>query len=194
MPKPYFLLPLAALLTAGATLQAQTTKGTRLLGLSGGDFTFERSHLEKRFSGTLIPAAGVFVADNLAVGASVPFGYSRFKITLADGVTSRNLSLGLLPWLRYYLPSESRHRVFGELSVGGVFNSERVEGGIAGDMYSDSNVKFQASAGLGYSYFITPTVGLESLLAYRINGATSRQFGGTALNLNLGFRIYLPKS
>ena len=194
MHKPYFLLPLAALLTAGTTLKAQTTKGTRVVGLSGGDFTFEKSNLVKHFSGTLIPSAGIFVADNLAVGASVPFGYSRFEITLADGTTNRNLSLGLLPWLRYYLPSESKHRVFGELSVGGVFNSERAEGGIGGDVYSDSSLKFQASAGAGYAYFITPQVSLESLLAYRINGGTSRQFGGTALNLSLGFRVYLPKS
>lgn len=181
---------LAAALLAGSAAQAQTTQGTRVLGLSGGNFNFQKDGKDSGFSGMLTPTVGVFVADNLAVGASLPFGYSRYKSS--DLFRRRELSLGLLPWLRYYIPSESRHRIFGELSAGGGFNSYR-DKGPASQKYSDSDGFFQASAGLGYSYFITPAVGLEGLLAYTRTGGTEREFGRGALGLNLGFRIYLPK-
>ncbi|WP_157540992.1 hypothetical protein [Hymenobacter aerophilus] len=112
---------------------------------------------------------------------------------MADGITNRALSVGVLPWLRYYLPSESKHRLFGELSAGGVLTSSHADGGISGINYSSTDVSFAGSAGLGYSYFITPAVGLEGLLAYqRISG--NHDSGSGALSLNLGFRIYLPRN
>ncbi|SDY39596.1 Outer membrane protein beta-barrel domain-containing protein [Hymenobacter psychrophilus] len=184
---------LAAALLASSAAQAQTAQGTRVLGLSGGNFTFQSNDNIKRFSGTLMPSLGIFVADNLAVGVAVPLGYSRLKLDVADGITNRSLTLGVLPWLRYYLPSESKHQVFGELSVGGVLSSYRSNNGIPGESYFDTDVHFAGSAGLGYSYFITPAVGLEGLLAYqRITGNSNS--GNGALSLNLGFRIYLPRN
>ncbi|MFD2784984.1 outer membrane beta-barrel protein [Hymenobacter rubripertinctus] len=197
MRKTYFLLPLAAVL-ASFTAQAQTTQGTRVLGLSGGNFTFQRNDFALNYGGSVAPSAGLFVADNLALGAAVPLGYSRFKPNIANAITEQNLSLGLLPWLRYYIPSGSRHRVFGELSAGGVLNSYRRRPPLSSSQRTQSSTvaNFHASAGLGYSYFITPAVGLEGLLAYQIiNGNNdSNPFSGGALNFNLGFRVYLPKS
>ncbi|RFP66222.1 hypothetical protein D0N36_04175 [Hymenobacter lapidiphilus] len=194
MHKFLFLPLLAGGLLAGNAAQAQTTQGTRVLGLSGGDFTFQSNDFSKRFSGTLIPSVGVFVADNLAVGAAVPFGYSRLKLDVADGISNRGLSLGLLPWLRYYVPSESKHRVFGELSAGGVLNSTRFKGGTSRMNESNTDVNFLAKAGLGYSYFITPAVGLEGLVTYQRTSGDKEVFGGGTLGLNLGFRIYLPRN
>ncbi|MBT9393072.1 hypothetical protein KLP40_07845 [Hymenobacter sp. NST-14] len=186
---------LAAALLTGSVAQAQTTQGTRVLGLSGGNFTLQRDDFATGFSGTLAPTAGVFVADNLALGVNVPFSYSRFAAR-SDEFRSRGLSVGLLPWLRYYLPSESRHRVFGELSVGGVLNSyRRKEAGYYGNGdQASTDTYLLASAGLGYSYFITPAVGLEALLAYQRNGGNSQEFGRGALGLSLGLRVYLPKN
>ncbi|SES75053.1 acyloxyacyl hydrolase [Hymenobacter actinosclerus] len=191
--KILFLPLLAATLLAGSAAQAQTTQGTRVLGLSGGNFTYQKSGPIKSFSGTLIPTAGVFLADNLALGAAVPIGYQRFSSSGYGEVNNRTLSVGVLPWLRYYLPSESKHRLFGELSAGGLLTSARAKTDFSGTNYSSTDVHFAASAGLGYSYFITPAVGLEGLLAYRRTSGNYNS-GNGALSLNLGFRIYLPRN
>ncbi|MBT2556435.1 acyloxyacyl hydrolase [Hymenobacter sp. ISL-91] len=179
-------------LLAGNAAQAQTTQGTRVLGLSGGDFTFQSNDFSKRFSGTVIPSVGVFVADNLAVGAALQLGYSSFQLKSLSNFRNNSLAIGLLPWLRYYLPSESRHRLFGELSAGGVYNRSRAREDSFPNERISSDINFLAKAGLGYSYFITPAVGLEGLLSYQRTGGDRNTFGGGALGLNLGFRIYLP--
>lgn len=193
--KILFLPLLTAALLTGSAAQAQTTQSTRVLGLSSSGFRLQRDDFATEFSGTMAPTAGVFVADNLALGANVPFSYSRFAAR-SGTFRNRGLSVGLLPWLRYYLPSESRHRVFGEVSVGGVLSSyRRKESGYYENIeQANTNTYLLASAGLGYSYFITPAVGLEALLAYQRNSGNSQEFGRGALNLNLGFRVYLPKS
>lgn len=193
MTRFLFLPLLAAILFAGSSAQAQTTQGTRVLGLSGGNFTYQKSGSIKRFSGTLIPTAGVFLADNLALGAAVPIGYQRLSSSSYGEVSGRALNVGVLPWLRYYLPSESKHRLFGEISAGGVLTSSRTKSDFSGTNNSETDVSFQAGLGLGYSYFITPDVGLDGLLNYNANTGTSQGFGHGKLALNLGFRIYLPR-
>lgn len=192
MFKSYYLLPLALGVFANTALQAQTTKGTRVLGLSVGQLNYQKTDFVSDFSATLAPSAGVFVADNLAIGASVPIGYNFSKYKgFSNNETVRSLQIGLLPWLRYYLPSESRHRLFGELSVGGVFSSYRVER-INSLSMSNNETNFRASAGVGYTYFLTPAVGLEALAAYSRNSGNRDVFGRGNLGLNLGFRVYLP--
>jgi hypothetical protein len=194
MHKPFYLVALFAATLSVTTARAQTTKGTRVLGLSAGKLSYKKNENFRQLEGLLTPSAGVFVANNLALGVSVPVTYThiKYKAFYTGTEKVRGLTIGLLPWLRYHLPSTSRHRVFGELSVGGTLYSARIKQyGYAAS--SSTNVNVQASAGLGYSYFLTPSVGLEALLAYSHDSGTSEAFGRGALGLNLGFRVYLPK-
>lgn len=130
----------------------------------------------------------MFVADNVALGIAVPIGYSSRG--LGTAIKQRNLEVGLLPWLRYYLPSTSQHRVFGELSVGGVLDSYRAK--TNGYIIKGNDITLLASLGVGYSYFIMPSVGLEALAKYAVNTGTPDRFGRNFLDINLGFRVYLP--
>lgn len=192
MYKSYYILALAFATIAGTAAQAQTTKGTRVLGLSVGQLNYQKTDFISDFGATLAPSAGIFVADNFAIGASLPLAYSFTKYkAFTSNEKSRLLQIGLLPWLRYYVPSESRHRIFGELSVGGVFSSYRAKPiGFAAVSSQDTN--FRASAGIGYTYFLTPAVGLEALAAYSRSSGSEEAFGRGNLGVNLGFRVYLP--
>ncbi|WP_139924864.1 outer membrane beta-barrel protein [Hymenobacter sp. DG01] len=191
MLKTYCLLALGFTLCTASTAKAQTTKGTRVLGLSAGNIIYQKNNGYRQISAQLAPSIGTFVADNVALGIALPIGYSSTKTQYSFRNTQRNLELGLLPWVRYYLPSSSKHRVFGELSVGGALSSSRTKAD--GYTVKNSDVTLLASLGAGYSYFITPNVGLEALAKFATNSGNSTAFGKGYLDINLGFRVYLPK-
>ncbi|GAB2788451.1 hypothetical protein HNQ93_003072 [Hymenobacter luteus] len=191
MLKTYCLLALGFIVCTANTALSQTTKGTRVLGLSAGNITYQKNGGYRQISGQLSPSIGTFVANNVALGIAVPVGYSSVKSPYGPRNIQRNLELGLLPWLRYYLPSTSPHRLFGELSAGGVLNSYRTKADSY--TYKNSSVSLLASLGVGYSYFITPNVGLEALAKYATNSGNSTAFGKGYFDINLGFRVYLPK-
>lgn len=193
MHKPFYLVALFAATISITTAEAQTTKGTRVLGLSAGNITYENENSSRRISGRLSPSIGTFIADNVAFGVALPVGYSMIKYSngMLNQQKQRSWGLGLLPWVRYYLPSTSWHRVFGELSVGGELASYKTK--TPDSVYKGSDVSLSASLGVGYSYFITPNVGLETLVKYAINGGSFDRFGRGYLDVNLGFRVYLPK-
>ena len=148
-----------------ANLQATFQSGTSTVGL------------------TINPKMGYFVRDNFAVGAGLNLG-----LTGAAGVTT--LNYGILPFARYYFTTgtfeSKRTRFFGEVDLGvsgvNVFSPGR----------NTSTNGLSFSAGPGMAYFITPNVGMETLL--KLRGITG--FGNSTFafqpELNLGFQIYLP--
>lgn len=148
-----------------ANLQATFQSGTSTVGLN------------------IHPKIGYFVRDNFAIGAGLTLGVSG-----AAGVTT--LNYGILPFARYYFSTgtieSNRTRFFGEVDMG----ISGVNTFAPGKNTSTNGVSF--SAGPGMAYFITPNVGLETLL--KLRGITG--FGNSTFafqpELNLGFQIYLP--
>ncbi len=75
---------------------AQTDRGVRILGGSGSVIRFDQNT-----SASLSPRVGRFVADGLALSASVQLGYSRsFQETLG---TISSTQLGVGPTVTYYV-------------------------------------------------------------------------------------------
>jgi hypothetical protein len=134
------------------------------------------------FSVDLTPKAAWFVADNLALG-----GYINLGIQTATGSsTTTDYGIGALG--RYYTGSNldilKHGRLFGEVTVG--------LGGInVSDGGGHSN-GLNVGIGPGFAYFVTPNIGLETLLKY--NGLAGLGDAGyqSTLNLSFGFQIYLP--
>lgn len=121
----------------------------------------------KVFSLDLTPKAAWFVRDNVALG-----GYVNFGIATAKG-SSTTTSYGIGGLGRYYTGQDVevlRHgRFFGEATVG-----------IGGVNVSDGGGNTNGlnfSFGPGFAYFITPGIGLETLLKY--NGLAG--FGDQAI-------------
>jgi hypothetical protein len=173
----------AALFAVAASFsaQAQIQKGNVFVG---GNFANLNLGLDKPnvFSVDLTPKAAWFIEDNLALGGYVNFGLETTK----NAPTTTSYGLGALG--RYYMGKDVevlRHgRIFAEATAG--FGGVNVSQG--GGKTNGLNI----SVGPGFAYFITPNIGLETLLKY--NGLVG--FGNATsqnnLGLSFGLQIYLP--
>jgi hypothetical protein len=175
---------LLLLCLAGSTaVNAQTEKDNLMVGSSIANLqaTFQSGTSTVGLS--INPKIGYFVRDNFALGAGLNIG-----LTGAAGVTT--LNYGILPFARYYFTTgtfeSKRTRFFGEVDLG----VSGVNVFATGNNTSTNGLSF--SAGPGMAYFITPNVGMETML--KLRGITG--FGNSTFafqpELNLGFQIYLP--
>ncbi len=163
------------------TAKAQIQKGNVLIG---GDLANLNLSLEKggNFTGTISPKAAWFIQDNTALG-----GYVNFGIATATGAGSTvNYGIGALA--RKYSGAGTeivKHgRIFGEANIG-----------IEGVNYSGSGGNTNGLGfgfGPGFAYFITPSIGLETLLKYNAVAGFGNNGYSSALALNFGFQVYLP--
>jgi len=179
--KKIFISSLFSVALFMGVAQAQIQKGNVMVG---GNLANINLGLDdpKVFSVDITPKAAWFIQDNLALGGYVNFGLSTTK----NAPTTTNYGVGALG--RYYAGKDvevlNHGRFFAEATVGiGGVNVSRGGGNTNG---------LNLSVGPGFAYFITPNIGLETLLKY--NGLVG--FGSEAtqsnLNLSFGFQIYLP--
>lgn len=169
MKKAIFLF--ALLLTFNVVARAQTEKGNWMVGadVANLDYQFESDV----FTINLVPQAGYFVSDNLAVGAMANLGI----ITGGETVTI----FGLGPFIRGYFGSTGKGKFFGQGNVG--FSGVSVRG--------DTATQFDAGATLGYAWFLNRSVALETGLGYSYTKPGSFK-GLSDLGLRFGFQIHLP--
>lgn len=179
MKKLTLTLILGIMVLFGANAQIQ--KGNVMMGanLSNISFGLDKPNV---FSLKINPKAAWFVQDGLALGGDVSFGLATAKGAGTD------ISYGVGALGRYYGATGAdevikNSRFFGEATVG----ISGVNPSVGG---STNGLGF--SFGPGWTYFVTPSIGLEALLKY--NGVVG--FGSSAyahnLGLGVGFQIYLP--
>lgn len=171
----------------GILANAQIQKGNVMIG---GNITNLSFGLDKPnpFSFNLNPKAAWFVSDGLAVGADVNFG-----VATAGKNLGTTINYGAAALSRYYGSKGAdeviKHsRFFGEATLG-----------IAGQNINNSATNTSAntnglgfSVGPGFSYFITPNIGLEALLKYTGNVGFGNSAYAHNIGLGVGFQIYLP--
>ena len=178
-------LPVLAILSLLFTQKtnAQLEKGNVLVGTDVAHFDFNLGK-SSGFDINIEPKAAWFINNNVAVGAFVQLGFAKS----GEGAPTTT-TYGVGPLARYYFNDPKMNllkhgRWFAEGNVG-IQGVNVSEGG-------GSTNGLGLGVGPGYAYFITPNVGLETLLKY--NGVLG--FGDEAyqslLSLNFGFQIYLP--
>lgn len=162
---------------------AQIQKGNVLIG---ADLANLQLGLDQptSFSVSLAPKAAWFIQDNVALGAYGNLGLATVK---GKGSTT---SYGIGALGRYYggaatAPELIKHtRLFVEANLGINGVNLPANGG--------STNGLGLGVGPGIAYFVTPSIGLETLLKY--NGIVG--FGSSAyannVSLNFGFQVYLP--
>ncbi|MEO6949766.1 MAG: hypothetical protein ABI123_09070 [Ginsengibacter sp.] len=178
---------IAALALFSTTTFAQIEKGNVMVG---GDLANMNLILGGggAFSLQLNPKAAFFIQDNLALG-----GYVNLGLATAKGAgTTTNYGVGGLA--RYYVNKPRvnvlKHgRLFFEGNVG--IQGINTPGGGGVQKKNTNGLGF--GIGPGYAYFITPNIGLETLLKYDGTRGFGNQPYRSDLNLNIGFQIYLPQ-
>lgn len=177
----------ASVLVTGlfSTANAQIQEGNWMVGSSLVTSNFGLN-TGAGYDFAIQPKAAYFIKDNVALGGYVDLGFAKPG---KGESTQFNYKVGALG--RYFIsPGEAgvdnllnhgRWFFEGNLGVGGT----SVENGI-----STTGLNF--AVGPGYSYFITPNIGVEGLVKY--DGVTG--FGNEGLTskitFNVGFSIYLP--
>ncbi len=158
---------------------AQTNKGNVMVG---GNLANLNLGLESGSTTTftLTPKAAWFVQDNIALG-----GYGSLGIAHNEGT---DITYGIGPLGRYYISDKNavllkKSQFFFEANAG-------IEGTNYASGSSTNGVGF--GFGPGWTYFITPGIGLELLLKYDGRVGFGSETFTNNLSFNVGFQIYLP--
>ncbi|WP_379968553.1 hypothetical protein [Epilithonimonas sp. UC225_85] len=136
----------------------------------------------------LQPKAAYFIKDNVALGAYVDLGISK---ATKGSPTAFDYGVGALG--RYYISP-------GEAGVDNLLNHGRwfFEGNVGVGGYSvedgPSTTGLDFGVGPGYSYFITPNIGLEGLVKYKGRAGFGNEGLNSNITFNVGLSIYLPTS
>lgn len=179
--KKFTLLTLIAIVAIGFKANAQIQRGNVLVGTDLASFNLGLD-APNVVNINITPKAAWFIQDNVALG-----GYANFGLQTANHQgTTTTYGIGALG--RYYTGDDVsilRHgRLFGEATFG--FGGTNVSDG--GGNTNGLNL----SVGPGFAYFITPSLGLETLLKYNGLIGFGDQTYQSTITLNFGFQIYLP--
>ena len=134
------------------------------------------------------PKAAYFIKDNTALGAYVKLDFSKETKGAPAGFEYGVGALG-----RYFVSP-------GEAGVDNLLNHGRwfFEGnlGVGGYSVEDgpSTTGLDFGVGPGYSYFITPNIGVEGLVKYVGRAGFGSEGLNSNITFNVGFSIYLPTS
>lgn len=179
--KKFTFLTVLALALSTTALKAQIQKGNVMVGANFANFDLGLNGA-KPFSIDITPKAAWFIQDNVALGAYVNLGIKTAK----GANTTTTYGLGGLG--RYYTGADVevlRHgRFFAEANAG-----------IGGVNVSDGGGHtngIDLGVGPGFAYFITPNIGLETLLKYKGVFGFGNAVNTSNLNLSFGLQIYLP--
>jgi hypothetical protein len=156
----------------------QTEEGTWMLGGSASTGLYFQTD-NNYFSLGISPSMGYFLADNLAAGASIPLSF----LTEED---YRSIGYGITPFVRYYFgpPSEFMFFVTGSFGIQGWSNKY--------DDTTNSSSSITGRAGVGGSYFLNESIGLEIILGYSYS--KTKDLDPTSnIALRLGFQIYFSR-
>jgi len=125
------------------------------------------------------PNIGIFIADNLSVGAAISSG-----ISLGDGW--RSSSFGIQPFGRYYFVRAGDIGLFGMAKLGLVGSSSNYNNS------STSRLGFDGDLGGGFVYFLNNSIGIEATMNFNMVKYEDRD-PNFDLMLRIGFQIHFDR-
>jgi len=191
------LFSIFAVAAMGVSTQAQTEKGTIMLG---GNLAFEsqKSDADNAKANTsfeIVPNVGYFVADNMALGTGIGYSYDKRVGTF------KNEAFVVSPFGRYYANVSDQFKFFGQLAVPMEFGSTH-----AVNAQGDEGAKLGKSTQIGvalspgFAFFPSKKVGIElalnglSYTNLRVKDADDRTVKGSGYdNVSFGTNFFAPK-
>jgi len=149
---------------------AQTEKGKFMLG---GNVTFNSQEQDNNYKNTyyaILPSAGYFLAENLALGTGIGYSYNKTRnIYLFDNnifqyTTTKDQAFVFNPFLRKYGRITEQFKYFGQLSLPMSFgNTKAKEINVGNGSYHDVNTYHNLGATLapGLAFFPSRNFGIE---------------------------------
>jgi outer membrane protein len=187
---------LAIAICASFTTYAQYNQGRMLVG---GSLGFSAETEKTKFNGntqtdgkwtsfSLAPQFGYFIIDNLAVGASLDLGLSKWKDEADSDDDYSVTSIEFIPTVRYYLPQN----IFFQGQVGfGTSKYKYGSGTVDEEKYS--TISFALAA--GYAFFLNDNVAIEPMIGYGSSSEkdkdTDVKYIDNGLFLRVGIQVYL---
>ena len=171
-------------------LFSQIQKGTKMVGgglaLIGTKATGYNNVTEEEESynytvATFKPTLGVMVSENLMLGSSADFSYSKL-----DYVTQTSIGIG--PFARYFYQIKDKFYLFGDVSVG--FGSTNYKYNYSSFPSDDIKTSFTAFAiGPGINYFLADNVAIEAsfIIKSTKNKDELKSIGTNTLGIGLQF-------
>lgn len=167
-------LHIIMLLSICSSIQAQTQKGRWQVGMQVGNITYQDhgQSASKSWSVRFTPAAGYFVAKNLVIGTGIPLSINYASVgqsgSYYQGDDVFNTSLGLSPFIRYYV-GETRLKPYLGVSYSYLYKTYK---------YSHSTFPIADISTTTYSTVIAPSIGLAYFISPQI-----------AFNIDLSYNI-----
>ena len=157
---------------------AQTSKGTKLLGIDGNMGLNFIDNNDDQFFLSLNPSYGVFVEDKFAIGGELGLEYQKLG-------ASSSTAFSLLPFGRYYFGETGSYQFFAEAAIGLYLQGQQNNFG------SDNETALRFQVGPGAAFFLSDKVSIDLQLSYdRIGG----NFDFSRMVLFFGFQVYLNDS
>lgn len=208
----YRLFSLLVLLFAGnliSSVSAQTQKHHLMIGGNGSyskQFYDNIDPVTNGFVGTvrrsmnINPTQAYFVVDNLALGLSLNLNNTQSSITESKEKLMNSNAYAVGPIVRYYFP-RGKWAIFPEVQALKISGKQHSYQHLPATRLHDGSL---IKAGIGMSYFILPTVGIEGLLSYTAERITYNTDPPTTyynlsdftskrdmINLQIGIQFYL---
>lgn len=171
--------------SVGFIMNAQTEKGTKLVGVSFGSMSFTSSDSETSYSNTptvynsdgnsfnisINPNVAWFIMDNLAIGGQVSVSFYTSKSDSSNtgsSTTSESKSTQpsfyIGPMARYYFTNSTSGKPYGQFNAQYGISGGKSESSTSTGASSETTTKpkgdWNVGLSFGYEYFITPNVGL----------------------------------
>jgi hypothetical protein len=188
----------------------QAQKGDRLVGASVANLSFRSTDQYKSSSIQLTPHVGWLVTNKTIVGVGLPIFLVTSKYTSPplSGFRGSSFLIGVAPFVRQFL-TEGRVRPYIGAGLSFTYSNTVVKGAATnGGELRNNDKEFGGNVGAGVAFFLNRSVSVDVAATYNrsfkndsrssglvyIGGPVNGFTQGNALNIGLGFTIFLPKA